>query len=183
MTDAGEIFKDQGVRFVRTAAMVNPNLIVVVDEISADAEHVYDLAVHLDGKWDDLPEGKPLAAPEGDGYGEIAALTTRTAEESVTLGTNLAHISLAEGTSTEILTGTGVGESTQDRVPIAVFRRKAKATHFVWAIALDEAKNEIETIYPPDVNTIAVLVTTPDGPVKLQVNSTARTATIKKESQ
>jgi hypothetical protein len=182
MTDAGEIFKDKGVRFIRTAAMVNPNLIVVVDEISADAEHVYDLSVHLNGKWKGMPEGKPRATPEGDGYAEIADLTTRTSDEPLSLGTNLASITFAGWTATEILTGTGVGESTQDRVPMAIFRRKAKDTVYVWAIALDETENEIDRIASPGGEVIAVEVKTPDGPVVLHVDSKARTVTMKKRS-
>ena len=140
-----------------------------------------DIANHLGGEWKTVPEGEPREAPEGDGWAHVKDLTTRTDEDRVTFGTNLARITLGEGYMTETITGTSVGESTAQRVPIAVFRRKAKAANFVWAIELDEHASKTETIYTDLPDTIAVLAETPQGPVRLYVNSKAGTVTVNKE--
>lgn len=168
---------------MRTVALVNANLIVVVDAVRAadDAEHVFDLAVHLNGEWHALPEGKLRPAPEGDGYAEIADLTTRTTDEPVTLGTNLARLTLAKGSQTEVMTGAGVGESTAERVPVAIFRRKAKATTYVWAISLDGNAGEVEMLASAAPGEIAAVVKTPEGPVQLLVNSETHSVQIRKE--
>jgi hypothetical protein len=154
VTDAGPIYKDANVRFVRSVAMVNPNLIVVIDQIDADAEHTYDLALHLNGKWTDLPEGKPWDAPKVPGYRVLNDLTVRPAEVFTSLRTALpSHnttIALLNGEPTEIITGSGVGETTEDRVPIAILRRHAKSTAYVWAISLDGAVLKMSVVSPPN---------------------------------
>jgi hypothetical protein len=169
MADAGEIAKDSGVRFVRTVGMIDPNLIVVVDDVRADRECTYDLAVHLDGKWSELPKGEPTETPAGDGYANIGDLTSRRADGNVTLGTDAALVTLAGGEATEIITGSGVGESTESRVPVAIFRRKAKATRYAWAVSLDGKPVALEHVRPPDTETSIVRVKQPDGYLVLLV--------------
>jgi hypothetical protein len=150
ITDAGDAFKDLHLRFIRSVAMVDPNLIVVVDQIRADEEHTLDLAAHLSGKWNSASPGGPAEertsthpwkAPDKSGYRVLEALTSRTAASGITLRTQTrndlsACLTLAGDTPTEVITGTGVGETTEDRIPIAILRRRAKSTAYVWAISL-----------------------------------------------
>jgi hypothetical protein len=49
----------------------------------------------------------------------------------------LEKLTLLNPVTTELITGTGVGESTQDRIPIALLRRRAKNTCYVWALSLN----------------------------------------------
>jgi hypothetical protein len=57
--------------------------------------------------------------------------------DGATLEVDSVAMRLAGTESTEVITGTGPGKSTEDRVPLAIFRRVAQKTTFVWAIALD----------------------------------------------
>src|SRR5206468_2144778 len=84
---------------------------------------------------------------------------------------------LAGDTPTEIITGTGVGETTTDRIPIAVFRRRATSTAYVWAIAInsDAPKIAIANITangkPLDPSAaISVEVTSAEGTMGLIAN-------------
>ena len=65
MVDAGSIYP--GVRFVRTAALVNPELVVFVDQVQADKPHTLDLVCHHQGQWESLPAGRefvPARSPD-----------------------------------------------------------------------------------------------------------------------
>jgi hypothetical protein len=148
VTDAGDAFKDNGVQFIRSVAMIDPNCIVVIDRIHSDMEHTLDLAVHVTGEWDALA-GAPWQAPKAAGYSVLNDLTTRTIHEPLTLRSHfgrerVATITLAANEPTEVITGTGVGETTQDRVPIALLRRRAANTVYVWAIALDGSTPQLQ---------------------------------------
>jgi hypothetical protein len=142
ITDAGDIY--EGLHFVRTAALLDENLVVIVDNVRADREHLLDMVCHFRGKWQSLPDGKPWTPPDARGYKHIANGTTRTTSAPVTIAADVA-LTLAGGEPTEIITGTGVGTSTEDRVPLVLFRRKAKETTYVWAVSLDNAPVTLDT--------------------------------------
>jgi len=137
--DAGPIAG--GVRFVRTAALVDENLVVFVDQISSDTQHTYDITYHEPGDWTDLPSGDPWAVPDSRGYKCLANATTRTTDAGLTLTAKAADdltaaIGLAPGPKTEIITATGVGANVADRVPVLIYRRSARSTAFVWYVSL-----------------------------------------------
>jgi hypothetical protein len=50
-----------------------------------------------------------------------------------------AAIVLAGNEKTQVITATGIGKSTEDRVPVAIFRRVALQATYVWAASLDGA--------------------------------------------
>lgn len=141
MSDAGAIYP--GVRFVRTAAMIDKNLVVFVDHVKAEAPHTLDLVCHVTGKWAGLPAGQPFTAPDLPGYTCLREATTRPGAAGMTLTSTADEarpvaIALAAGSEpTEVITGTGVGASTVQRVPLAAFRRVARETTYVWAASLD----------------------------------------------
>ncbi len=142
MTDAGPIYPN--VRFVRTAAMLSPELVLFVDHVQADKPRTLDLVCHHHGRWENLPAGQPFVLPDAPGFKCLRDATTRAATAGWML--TLKHqdgptsrIILAGDTPTEVITGTGVGRTTEDRVPLAVFRRLAKETVYVWAVSLMES--------------------------------------------
>ncbi|HEY1494420.1 MAG TPA: heparinase II/III family protein [Candidatus Solibacter sp.] len=136
MTDAGNIYP--GVRFVRTAVMVNENLLLFVDRVTADKPHTFDLATHIAGKWVNLPHGEGVTLPGSAGYQHLKDAGVRGAPDGTTLATDSGvAIALAGNQPTEVITATGVGKSTEDRVPLAIFRRTGQATDYVWAVSLD----------------------------------------------
>jgi hypothetical protein len=142
MTDAGDIY--DGVRFVRTAMLLNENLVVFVDQVQSDKPHTLDLACHYTGRWTKAASGEKPALPSKEGYQHLkdaAAMSTRE-QTSLTLegeGGTHAAIVLAGNEPTQIITATGIGKSTEDRVPMVIFRRVAKQTKYVWAASLDGA--------------------------------------------
>ena len=48
-------------------------------------------------------------------------------------------VSLAANEPTEVITATGPGKSTAERIPMSIFRRTGRSATFVWAVALDGA--------------------------------------------
>ena len=99
---------------------------------SDDGEHTYDMAFHMNGKWNVLPKGERWSPSKEGGYQHISDLTSRSSSEGLRVETRVGgqsiRLILAAGEPTELITGTGVGESTEDRVPIAILRRRAKST-------------------------------------------------------
>ena len=140
MTDAGPIYP--GVRFVRTAVLLGQNLIAFIDHVTADKPHDYDLATHYLGKWGGLPAGEPVRLADKNGYQLLQDVTSRAAAEGAMLkiaGPSGAPetVTLAGNAPTDLITATGVGKSTEDRVPMSLFRRKAQNTTYAWAVTLD----------------------------------------------
>jgi hypothetical protein len=141
ITDAGPIYP--GVRFIRAAAMLTPNLLVFVDQIDADAPHTFDLAYHQIGEWQDLPDGTAWTPPSGAGYKYLTQTTVRTnGSDAMVLKTKIpdagrASITIASGEPCEIITGYGALKTTEDLCPIVIQRRHAQRAVFVWAITTD----------------------------------------------
>ncbi len=178
MTDAGPIAK--GVRFVRTAVLLNENLIVFVDQLSADKPHTFDLATHCNGQWLQPPPGGVFMLPAQNGYQHLKNATLCRTNAAFAQTFSLAPdwrgtLTLAGGVPTEIITATGVGKSTADRIPMTIFRRTAAQTTFVWALALDGTAPTLQAVLPqiPRLDpTISIRVTSAAGAWQLAVNST-----------
>jgi hypothetical protein len=175
MADAGPIYPEKAVRFVRTLAMVDDNSIVGIDRVTTDGkEHTFDIAFHLPGVWSDLIAGDTWQAKADSAYKfiEPAIIRPVAAPDTVALtvinhGHPLVLTLLGDGRMpTEVISGTGVGESTVDRIPAAVFRRKANEATYVWAIDLNGRHPQIATI-PSPAGTIAVNV---GGVIQITVN-------------
>ncbi len=146
--EAGPTYK--GIRHVRSAVLVSPALLFFIDRIEADQEHTFDLVYHQAGTWDTLPDGQAWDPPDKAGYRHLRDATRRTADSEIHLATSLnngrkANITLAGGEPTEIITATGIGNHVEDRVPVVLFRRIAKATTYAWAISLDGSPVTIES--------------------------------------
>jgi hypothetical protein len=135
MTDAGNIY--DGVRFVRTAVLLNENLVLFVDQVQADKSHTFDLAVHYAGRWTKAAGTEKVQLPAKDGYQHLQDISALTTGDGATLLLDGAAIVLAGNEKTQVITATGIGRSTEDRVPVAIFRRNALQTTYVWAAALD----------------------------------------------
>ena len=139
VADAGAIY--EGVTFRRTVAMVNPNLVVFVDQVRADRERTLDLAYHPHGVWADRPAGLAWTPPDRDGYRYLEDTTIQQTADAVTLsaqasGAEPVWVMLVGGDTTDVVTGTGVGQHIEDRVPAVVFRRRARETAFGWCVSL-----------------------------------------------
>ena len=149
VAEAGDIY--DGVHFTRSAALVDDRLIVFVDQIRCDRERLLDMVYHNVGKWSMLPDGKVWAPPDKPGYKYLLDTTMREIEGKTDLfvraGKNLqTAITLAVDEPTQVITATGVGRNTADRVPMAIFRRRAKEAAFVWCVALDGKAERLEPL-------------------------------------
>jgi oligo-alginate lyase len=141
VTDAGPIYP--GVRFIRTAAMLTTNVIVFIDQVEADAPHMFDLAYHQVGTWENLPAGAAWSSKTGNGYKYFTDATAQNSRtNTLVLKTKIkgdweSAITLDENEPTEIITGYGIWKTTEDKVPMLVQRRQAQRTAYVWAVSLD----------------------------------------------
>jgi hypothetical protein len=131
MTDAGNIYP--GVRFVRTAVLLNENLVVFVDSVTSDKPHTFDLATHIAGKWLNLPTGDAVALPATAGYQHLKDAASSLVSS---LSTD-AGVTLTLAGAAEVITATGVGKSTEDRVPVVLFHRTGQDAEWVWAVTLN----------------------------------------------
>ncbi|MBT5710908.1 alginate lyase family protein, partial [Candidatus Poribacteria bacterium] len=136
--EAGDIY--DGVQFTRTVALLSEDLVVFLDRVEADRERTFDIAYHQLGRWDDLPDADPWAAADTDGYLHMRDGHARRVD-GVTLRGEIADgvataVTLASNEATTVVTGTGVGDHLEDRVPMVIFRRSAKHADFAWAVSL-----------------------------------------------
>jgi hypothetical protein len=150
MTDAGAIYK--GVSFIRTVALLTPQIILFVDQVRSDTTHTYDLACHQVGQWEKdahLAYGVGWTPPRAPAYNRLTqTLTSQLNSGTLTLGTRISDdlrpaFALAGNEPTEVITGYGILKTTEDLVPILIQRRRAASTAFAWAISTDGAPVEL----------------------------------------
>jgi hypothetical protein len=148
MTDAGDIY--DGVRFVRTAVLLDENVALFVDQVQAAQSHTFDLACHFRGSWVKPVGTEKPELPLKEGYQHLrnVASSMRTTDGGVLHlsgeDSSRTAIVLAGSENTQIITADGIGKSTEDRVPLIVFRRKAQRTTYVWAISLNDAQVKLD---------------------------------------
>jgi len=163
VADAGPIY--EGVRYIRTAALLDANLVVIIDQVTSDAERVLDLAYHQRGAWLDLPTGTVWDLPGKPGYKYLSDATTRPMPETQALATRVTDdwrvaVSIDPCGPAELITALGITSSSQDRVPVAIVRRKGLESTVVWAIGLDGKPAKIERLASMP---ISLRVTAGDG--------------------
>jgi hypothetical protein len=156
MAEAGKI--DDGVEFHRTIALVGTNLILVLDQIKSEATHVYDLAYHNYGQFA-APDAPRFELPDKPGYSYLRDTRAKTSSSPFQLKFDMAQGSLtrwalAGGEQTTIITGTGVGRHTEDRVPLVIARREGRSTAYLWCVSIgpdgDRVDLEAEDVRLPD---------------------------------
>jgi hypothetical protein len=161
-----------GVRFIRTVAMLDADTVVFVDQVLASSEHTFDLALHHRGFWDALPDGQAWSLPRQAGYSHLKDATVRTSDAGAALAVRGSEglrtsLTLAGGEATEIITGTGPGASTAERVPTLILRRKAKETAFVWCLSLSGATRTLKMV--PVCDRSGKVIACPDA-VGVEIN-------------
>ena len=124
--------------------LLHENLVVFVDQIQADKPHTLDVACHYTGRWVKAVSGDRPKLASKEGYQHLQDVAAMRTSEGTTLlldgeAGSHAAIVLAGNEPTQVITATGIGKSTEDRVPVAIFRRVAQQTTYVWAASLDAA--------------------------------------------
>ena len=125
----------------RRLLVLRPGFLVVADILtSTDGKaHTFDWLYHNRGESISSPAASQQAtAPDGQGFeylqdvrrgasgAAIEAVVTRAAEQ--------VRVKVNGDAGTEVLVGTGVGESVLDRVPVLIVTRHGQAAHFAAAI-------------------------------------------------
>jgi len=109
--------------------------------VQCEEEHELDLAVHIEGMWNELPTGADWHPPDKEGYKHLTHATTRGSSDATRLSIKAKArerlLFLAGGEQTEIITASGLGTSPTQEVPVAIIRRRAQKTRYVWAVSLD----------------------------------------------
>lgn len=150
MLDDGEAIAEA--RFVRTAALVDENLVVFIDQVRSDAERVLDFAYHPAGEWLELPQGNPGKPPTKPPYRYLTHARQWQATAGLTVSTKVAEgltpaIAVAAGDPTYAIAATGPGiGGASNRVPCLVLRRKEKQTALGWAVAIDGRAPKLELV-------------------------------------
>ncbi|MDH7601270.1 MAG: alginate lyase family protein [Armatimonadota bacterium] len=149
VADAGSIY--DGVKFVRTAVLLNKNLLVVADQVSADRPRIIDIAYHQRGEWVDLPPGRSWEPPDKPGYKCLENVAVREIESQTVLATRLGgaqtfRVCVDAPRSSQLITAMGRICDSQERVPCAIVRTIGKESTVIWAIALDGKLPRIERL-------------------------------------
>src|SRR6185369_1894322 len=141
ITDAGPIYSN--VTFIRTAAMLSPDVVVFVDQVRSPDEHVYDLAYHQVGTWKETP-GNPWTAPDTAGYKYFTHTMLRTngTDKTMVLATDMTNdltgtITLLSTRHVEVITGYGILRTTEELVPMVVQRTKTDHVTYVWGVSFN----------------------------------------------
>jgi hypothetical protein len=140
MTDAGAIAP--GVRHVRTACLLDENLVVFTDYVESSESHTWDIACHANGQWASSGQWPGWVGPGRNGYQHLRDMTVRPVAGPMTLPLHLAPnwsgaLVIAAGGPSQVMTGTGMTSRVMDRVPAAILRQTGKKATFVWSVALD----------------------------------------------
>lgn len=174
VADAGDIY--DGVRFVRSVALLRENSLVIVDQIRCDRERLLDVALHLRGVWENLPDGAKWTPPEKDGYRYLRDATVRRIDKEATLTVRVDEsrrvaTTLLSDASLELITATGISVHTEDRVPMLIARRKTQMMTLAWGIALDGQALKLSwlPVQDADGRAAAVQIALPDGQTRIVI--------------
>jgi hypothetical protein len=85
---------------------------------------------------------------------------------------------LAGNEPAEVIAATGVGANTADRVPVAIFRRTAQRTTFVWCLALDGAPPQIEVPASESGSVVRLRIADPAGAWEATVDTDTRRVSV-----
>jgi oligo-alginate lyase len=125
----------------RRLLVLRPGFLVVADLLTAEdgREHQFDWLYHNRGEGVDSPQAhKEGEAPTGQGFEYIDGIRTGRSDgpirTSFTSGEDRISVTLAAHPATDLLTGTGVGESVRDRVPLICVSRSGSKGLFAAAI-------------------------------------------------
>ena len=149
VAEAGEIYDD--VRFIRAAILIGENTLLFIDQVRCDEERSLDMVYHNNGSWIKPIKGKAWTPPDKPGYRYLRDVLIGTGDEGARLRISMGkgreiEITLMGGERTDVITATGVGGHLEERIPMVIFRRRAKDTTFVWAVSLEGKGQKIESL-------------------------------------
>jgi hypothetical protein len=135
LAEAGPIYP--GLTYRRAVALCGETLVLILDLVTADTEHTFDLAWHNAGRWATAPAGVPVELPDKPGYMHLRdTVRAEGALPVIQAGKDL-RVGLAVASAVgETWAGRGFSAKDEDR-PVAVIRRSHGRTAVVaWALDL-----------------------------------------------
>jgi len=151
----------------RRLLVLRPGFLVVADVLTASdgKDHTFDWMYHnLGDKIQSKAAQKAADPPDGQGFEYIENVRRGATDESikatVAVGENRVEITVNAETGSEVLLGTGVGESILDRVPLVFVTRRGQKATFAAAIepVNGDEPSEIESVEILDHETSGYLI-------------------------
>ena len=143
LADAGSVYA--GVKYQRAAAVVGPDVILVLDMVSADQDHAFDLAYHNAGQWAEAPQGSAAKIPDSPSYQYLQEMVQTTAPlPLIAKGQLKVGLAVASAHGGELWAGTGAGKSTNQRVPCVIWHTVGKQAVVAWAMHLGGATPTVQ---------------------------------------
>jgi hypothetical protein len=166
LAEAGPVYAD--VVYRRAVALVDADLVLILDLVTAPADHTFDLAWHNTGTWAAAPVGTPVELPRKPGYMHLKDTVRVAGPLPVIQAAKDLPIGVAVTSPTEeTWAGRGFNARDENR-PVAIVRRTHGRTAVVgWAFALTGNVPVIRISGSPD--DACLEVDTPSGPLRLLV--------------
>lgn len=132
--------------------MLRPGFLIVADVLTATdgKRHTFDWLYHNRGESVSSPVAtRDAAPPEGQGFEYLQNVrrgnTSGPIQSTVAMGSDRVNVLVNGDSNTEVIVGTGVGESVLDRVPLVFVTREGSSARF--AAVIDPAeKGEAEDV-------------------------------------
>lgn len=125
----------------RRLLVLRPGFLVVADILTASdgKSHTFDWLYHNRGESASSPAAvREAAPPSGQGFEYFQkvrrGITDGPIQSTVTLGSNRVNVLVNGESGSEVLVGTGVGESVLDRVPLVAVTREGSTARFAAVI-------------------------------------------------
>ena len=163
---AGPVYP--GVIYRRAVALVDTDLVLILDLVSADTEHTFDLAWHNTGTWTTPPAGVPVQAPQKPGYMHLKDTVRVEGDLPVIQASKDLAVALTVTSAPgETWAGRGFNARDENR-PVAIIRRTHGRTALVgWALDLSGKLRGVRLSGTPE--DACLEVDGPGGPVRLLV--------------
>lgn len=174
VADAGKIYPDA--QFIRAVALLNEDIVALLDRVHCQKEHTIDIALHLQGEWETSLTGSTWQPPDIRGYRYLSGATIRRIDTPTSLiirrnGEPRLAVTVASTASAELITATGVGKHSEDRVPVLLLRQKGNGLQAVWCLNLKGNPLHIEVLPAPaeHPDTLIAQITLPNRRKRLLI--------------
>jgi hypothetical protein len=137
LADAGPIYP--GVSYRRAVALIGHDLVLVLDMVSADKGHDFDLIYHNTGEWTGKLQGEAARVPDKVGYKYLDGMKIISGPLPLLRSGPLSvGISVAALQPDEVWAGTGAGTTADVRVPCVLTRIHGEEAAVAWAIHIGD---------------------------------------------
>ena len=157
LADAGPVY--EGTRLQRAAFLLGSDTAVFIDTADQKAPSLLELAIHPSFEpkaWLAQP-GTPQSVASKPGYSYLQGSKQATSFSPYTDASGFALALIPLATPTQYVIATGMGKSSEDRIPILLARTEAQKARWVWAIAPQGTKITART----DGDTVLIEVSAP----------------------